>query len=299
MTGGCTVRPGRSPADRGRCAVTPERAGWAYCGLRVLELPAGRRASFDTGADEMLVLPLAGVVHGDLRRRGGSSWPAGRASSSGPPTSPTCRAARAVTVSSADGGRFALPSARAARRLPFRLRRRPATCRWSCAAPGACSRQVNNFCTPEAFDGRPADRRARCSPRRQLVVLPAAQARRGPAGRERSWRRSTTSRSAAPAGPGRLPAGLRHRGRPIDVLRRGAHRRRGADPARLARPVDGRARLRPLLPERDGRPGAERAWLICDDPAHAWVRDTWARPGDRPAAAADRHRGRQRERRAG
>ena len=23
-------------------------------------------------------------------------------------------------------------------------------------------------------------------------------------------------------------------------------------------------------------PGADRAWLICDDPAHAWVRDTWA-----------------------
>ena len=32
-------------------------------------------------------------------------------------------------------------------------------------------------------------------------------------------------------------------------------------------------------------PGAERAWLICDDPAHAWVRGTWAEPGDRPAAA--------------
>jgi 5-deoxy-D-glucuronate isomerase len=23
-------------------------------------------------------------------------------------------------------------------------------------------------------------------------------------------------------------------------------------------------------------PGAQRAWLICDDPAHSWVRDTWA-----------------------
>jgi 5-deoxy-glucuronate isomerase len=23
-------------------------------------------------------------------------------------------------------------------------------------------------------------------------------------------------------------------------------------------------------------PGEERAWHICDDPAHAWVRDTWA-----------------------
>jgi 5-deoxy-glucuronate isomerase len=22
-------------------------------------------------------------------------------------------------------------------------------------------------------------------------------------------------------------------------------------------------------------PGAERAWRICDDPAHAWVRGTW------------------------
>ena len=22
-------------------------------------------------------------------------------------------------------------------------------------------------------------------------------------------------------------------------------------------------------------PGAERAWRICDDPAHTWVRDTW------------------------
>jgi 5-deoxy-glucuronate isomerase len=20
----------------------------------------------------------------------------------------------------------------------------------------------------------------------------------------------------------------------------------------------------------------ERSWLICDDPAHAWIRDTWA-----------------------
>ena len=23
-------------------------------------------------------------------------------------------------------------------------------------------------------------------------------------------------------------------------------------------------------------PGEDRAWLICDDPAHAWVRETWA-----------------------
>ena len=29
-------------------------------------------------------------------------------------------------------------------------------------------------------------------------------------------------------------------------------------------------------------PGDERAWRICDDPAHTWVRDTWA---DQPVDA--------------
>ena len=34
-------------------------------------------------------------------------------------------------------------------------------------------------------------------------------------------------------------------------------------------------------------PAAERAWLICDDPAHGWVRGTWPAAG-RPAAADGR-----------
>jgi 5-deoxy-glucuronate isomerase len=28
--------------------------------------------------------------------------------------------------------------------------------------------------------------------------------------------------------------------------------------------------------------GPDRAWLVCDDPAHAWIRDTW--PGQLPDA---------------
>ena len=31
----------------------------------------------------------------------------------------------------------------------------------------------------------------------------------------------------------------------------------------------------------------ERAWRFTDDPAHAWIRDSWAGPGARPAAADD------------
>ena len=31
-------------------------------------------------------------------------------------------------------------------------------------------------------------------------------------------------------------------------------------------------------------PGADRAWLICDHPDHAWIRGTWPEPARRPPA---------------
>ena len=40
--------------------VTPERAGWAYSGLRLLTLSPGGRQTWATGDDEILVLPLSG-----------------------------------------------------------------------------------------------------------------------------------------------------------------------------------------------------------------------------------------------
>ena len=51
--------------------VTPEAAGWAYCGLRVVALGPGESRTFDTGDDEMAVLPLSGgglTVEVDGRR---------------------------------------------------------------------------------------------------------------------------------------------------------------------------------------------------------------------------------------
>src|SRR4030081_2655897 len=46
-------------------AITPERAGWGYTSLRILDLPAGRTHSFECGADEVLVLPLSGSCRVD------------------------------------------------------------------------------------------------------------------------------------------------------------------------------------------------------------------------------------------
>jgi len=40
--------------------VTPESAGWAFAGLRVVTLAAGETRVLDTGEDEMAVVPLKG-----------------------------------------------------------------------------------------------------------------------------------------------------------------------------------------------------------------------------------------------
>jgi 5-deoxy-glucuronate isomerase len=40
--------------------ITPDRAGWLYCGLRILSLAAGTTHEFATGTTEMAILPLSG-----------------------------------------------------------------------------------------------------------------------------------------------------------------------------------------------------------------------------------------------
>lgn len=51
-------------------SLGPEVAGWSYSGLRVADLAPGGSVSFQTGEDEVLVLPLSGstVVESDGER---------------------------------------------------------------------------------------------------------------------------------------------------------------------------------------------------------------------------------------
>src|SRR6185436_4093330 len=131
----------------------------------------------------------------------------------------------------------------------------------------------------------------------QLVVLPAAQARRGPPrpgeppGGDlllRDARRRLVGGSAGAAQCLWLPTGLRHE-RPADQRPgRGPQRRRCPGPARLARARDGAARLRHVLPERDGGPGCparvadHRRPRSCLGPADV------GRPEGRPPVAVRR-----------
>ena len=54
------VRAGAAADGPWLVSITPEQAGWAYSGLRVLGLAPGGSHTFGTGADEAVLLPLAG-----------------------------------------------------------------------------------------------------------------------------------------------------------------------------------------------------------------------------------------------
>jgi 5-deoxy-glucuronate isomerase len=269
------VRRGESAEDPFTLVVTPKTAGWEYSSLRILELPAGGSATFGTGEDEMVVLPLSGGcdVHCDGQRFAVQGR--GNVFTRVTDFAYVPRDAE-VTVSSQTGGRFALPGARATRRLPARYGpagRVPVELRGA----GQASRQVNNFCTPQAFD---ADKLIAVE-----VLTPAAnwssypphkhdEEREGEAKLEEIYYFEV---AAGPAGEGVAYQRVYSSGpgREIDVC---AEVRTG-DTVLIPHGWHGPSMAAPgydlyYLNVMAG-PSPERAWLICDDPAHAWVRGTW------------------------
>ena len=144
-------RPKESLAAPGFSAVvTPENAGWTFAGLRVLSLAAGESRVLETGPEEMAIVPLRGGV---LVECEGSRFDLkGRRSVISRVTDFAYVPRDATfTLTSAEGGEFALPSARARRRLrpaygpaekvPIEIRGR-----------GGATRQINNFCAPGVFE---------------------------------------------------------------------------------------------------------------------------------------------------
>jgi 5-deoxy-glucuronate isomerase len=250
--------------------VTPQSAGWSYSGLQVLELPAGGRITWQTGPDEMLVLPLAGgctVVCDDE-----SVTLTGRESVFSRVTDFAYLPRDAtVSVRTGVGGRFALPAARAEHRLPFRYG--PAEdVAVELRGAGQASRQVNNFCSPEAFE---ADRLIAVE-----VLTPGGNWSSYPPHKHDERRDGESALEeiyyfeVAGAGPAYQRV-YGHRDRPIDVC---AEVRSG-DVVLIPYGWHGPSMAAPgydlyYLNVMAG-PG-ERRWLFSDDPAHAWIRDTWA-----------------------
>jgi 5-deoxy-glucuronate isomerase len=255
--------------------VTPGSAGWGYCGLRIVTLAAGerfRRAADDT---EILVVPLAGAV--TVEAGADAAELAGRPSVfAGPTDVAYVPRDTELRLTSAAGGRFALCTARARRRLPFR-HLGVADTRVELRGAGSCSRRVTNFGTPDVLD---ADRLIACE-----VLTPGGNVSSYPPHKHDEERPGESVLEEIYYYEVSGPQGMAFQRvygtpeRPADLL---------------AEVRDGDVVLIPhgwhgptvALPGYDlyylnvmAGPGARR-WLITDDPAHAWIRDTWAEQAD-------------------
>ncbi len=128
--------------------VTPLDAGWRYCGLRVLRVVPGTSRVLETGEDEAVIVPLSGVsltveVGGEayvLRGR--------RDVFEAVPDYLYVPRDAHVEISSATVAEIAVPTAPARRRLPARLLRAEDVA-VEVRGAGRATRQVTNFLTPD------------------------------------------------------------------------------------------------------------------------------------------------------
>lgn len=274
--------------------VTPESAGWGFSGLRILDLAIGTRATFHTGDDEMIVLPLSGSC--DVTCDDERVTLTGRRSVFSRVTDfAYLPRDSSVIVRTPNGGRFALPCARADRRLPFRYGPADAV-PVELRGAGQASRQVNNFCTPESFD---ADRLIAVE-----VLTPGGNWSSYPPhkhdepGEDESALEEIYYFEVAASPMGAAGVGYQrvygHPDRPADVC---AEVRSG-DVVLIPYGWHGPSMAAPGydLYYLNVMAGAgERRWLFSDDPAHAWVRGSWSHqePDPRLPLTSTRERRRQ------
>ena len=279
--------PAGSTADeREIVRITPEAAHWGYSGLLVLDLARADTYLGNTGGNEMIVLPLSGSCAVDTGAGGADL--AGRDD----PFSEVTDCAyvprdTAYAINTGNGGRFALASARSqAEGLPFRHVKRDEV-KVELRGAGNCSRRVNNFGTPDVLE---ADRIIACE-----VFTPAGNWSSFPPHKHDTDRPSESVLEEiyyfeVADGPNGQP-GLAYQrvygtpDRPADVL---AEVRTG-DVVVVPHGWHGPSMAVPgydlyYLNVMAG-PG-KREWLICDDPAHSWVREQWKDEHVDPRVAA-------------
>lgn len=267
--------------------IRPGDPGWAHTGLLVADLEPGESREVATGEHEFVVVPLA--CEAAVVETGGSAYELeGRPSVfAGPADCLYVGRDATFTVTAPQGGRIALCHATARTSFPVKHLRK-ADIPVELRGAGQASRQVQNFGTPDVLD---ADSIIACE-----VVTPAGNWSSYPPHKhdeERSGKETAleeiyyfemqTERGGGPGRDGGAgapdPIGYQRvygtDDRPIDVL---AEVRSG-DVVLVPHGWHGPA-MAPTgydmyyLNVMAG-PGDERAWLICDDPSHAWVRGTW------------------------
>ncbi|MER7072769.1 5-deoxy-glucuronate isomerase [Terrabacter sp. NPDC000476] len=280
---------GTTARDGWDVVVEPDAAGWEHTGLYAGRLADGDARALAAGPREHVVVPLSGsvVVSVDGPSGAHEAKLAGRSSVfTGPTDVAYVPAGSALTVTAVGDARvavcFAVTEA-AEPRFPFRhvaSDEVPVELRGA----GTASREVRNFGIPGVLD---ADSIIACE-----VVTPAGNWSSWPPHKhdeerpgqetqlEEIYYFEVAPEAGSPEAAGADPVGYQRvygtEHRPIEVL---AEVRPG-DVVLVPHGWHGPAMAAPgydlyYLNVMAG-PGEERAWLICDDPAHGWVRDTWS-----------------------
>ncbi len=269
------LRSGSAGSGAYEVGVTPESAGWGYSSLKIISLEPDGSHRFETGSDEVIVLPLNGSVavevddsHCELDGR--------QSVFEGATDIAYVGTGRAVILRSAGGGRFALCGARTQSALPLRYLAAsevPVELRGA----GQSSRQVRNFGTPESLD---AVKIIACE-----VITPAGNWSSYPAHKHDQASETESELEEIyyfeiAAGPGGQPGfGFMRTsaspGHDIDVLEEVRDRDTVLVPYGWHGPCVAAPGFDMYYLNVMAGPGTERVWKISDHPDQAWVRSTW------------------------
>jgi 5-deoxy-glucuronate isomerase len=269
--------------------LTPEDASWDWTGLQVVRVGPGLAHTVETGDSECFVLPLAGSVAVEVASSDGRAKfdLTGRESVfAGPTDFAYVGRDSTLTLTSDTAAEVALPSARCTERREPRygdVSGVPVEERGA----GLALRHVRNFGVPGVWDH--AEKLIACEvltpPGNWSSYPPHKHDASAPcpvineeiyyyriAGRDQI----TPSRDGfgfhrTYTGPEHLQASLAPLDETIEV--------RDHDVVLVPHGYHGPCMAAPDYPmyylNVMAGPGAERAMAFCDDPAHAWIRDTW------------------------
>lgn len=255
--------------------VAGERDGWSHTSLWTLTLGPGGRRTVSAPGQELLVVPLAGSV--DVEVDGRTYALDGRPDVFAGPTDVLyATVGHDVTLSSADGGRFAVCGAPTDALLP--TRHLPATdVPVELRGAGQSSRQVRNFGMVDVLE---AGSIIACE-----VITPGGNWSSYPAHKHDEANEHESELEEiyyfeVAAGPEGQPGLGFHRtsstpAGEIDVL----HEVRDGDTVLVPHGWHGPCTAAPghdmyYLNVMAG-PAPDRAWLISDHPHQAWIRSTW------------------------
>lgn len=255
--------------------VDVARAGWSFCGIRVVQLAAGEEVSIATGEDELLVLPLAGGC--EVSVDGETFTLAGRPDQWSAVTDYLYVPREAdITIRSAGGGRFALPSSRCTRRLDVTYCGRDQV-ETQLRGAGPCSRQVNNYALGNPLETdhllvtevlTPGGNWSSYPPHkhdehndneRELEEIYYFEVRQGPDGSE-----GFALQRVYPSPGHPIDVCCEIRDRDVVVMPYGYHGPSAAAPGYDLYYLNVMA-----------GPAEDATWLMTDDPAHTWVRGLW------------------------